>query len=296
MRNNIFVLMFLTLSILVYSANLYADDDAMMDRDDPEYTAVTGEWTASTWAPCAVGGGYHYARGDNDSLILDTAQNADISGYYMVYARWTSHANRNNNARYDIYDGTILRTWRYVDQRSRSCEWNYLATVYLTVGNRGRVKVSNPGALNSEYTVADGIRFVRTQHDRNDIIDEAGSDFASGANVSLTSSNKTVETVIITAPISGRVIVNASGYFNFTTSGADTGRCSITTGTTVDFAHLIIGEDDGGSVMSFMPFAGTRGFSVGAGSTTFRLVCNRYAGGISIGDPHMTAIFTSTGY
>ena len=101
-----------------------------------------------------------------------------------------------------------------------------------------------------------------------------------------------METVVTNAPSSGKVIVNASGYVRFSSAGNDGGRCSITAGTAIDFAHLIIFEDDGASVMTYASFAGTRGFNVSSGNTTFRLVCDRFTGSISIGDPNMTAIFT----
>jgi hypothetical protein len=41
----------------------------------------------------------------------------------------------------------------------------------------------------------------------------------------------------------------------------------------------------------FVPFSGTRGFSVGAGTFTFHLVCNAVGANVSVEDSQMTVIF-----
>ncbi len=130
-----------------------------------------------------------------------------------------------------------------------------------------------------------------------DILDEAGADFASGDDVAwpLTAADTTVRSVAIFPPSAGRVIVNASGYFSFRSTGDDAARCSITTGTAVDFTRLIITGDIGSSV-NFMPFASTRGFLPGLGGATFRLVCNEVSGAVLVEDISMTAIFVPTAY
>jgi hypothetical protein len=126
----------------------------------------------------------------------------------------------------------------------------------------------------------------------------AGADYAGGdQNFTLGPANSVVRSVTITAPAAGRVIVNASGYFDFNDAvGLDTGRCSITTGLAVDFSNLIIAGERTGTAMNWVPFAGTRGFNVGAGNTTFRLVCNEFNGNIEVEDTHLTATWVPRSY
>ena len=55
---------------------------------------------------------------------------------------------------------------------------------------------------------------------------------------------------------------------------------------------IITAEGTGGeSALLFTPFGATRAFSVGAGTTTFNLVCSLLAGSASVLDAAMTAIF-----
>jgi hypothetical protein len=125
----------------------------------------------------------------------------------------------------------------------------------------------------------------------------AGGDFA-GGNQDLALGGATiVRSISISAPDSGRVIVNASGYFDFNSAAAvDTARCSITTGTALDFSYLILaGERSGGSVR-YVPFAGTRGFNVNAGNTTFRLVCDEFAGDVNVADTNLTGTWVPRSY
>jgi hypothetical protein len=110
----------------------------------------------------------------------------------------------------------------------------------------------------------------------------------------VTTANQIVRSVSLTPAGAGTVIVQASGSFNLGDVAArDSVICSITTAAVVDGGHQIIGAEETGGVgaVRFMPFGATRAFSVGAGTTTFNLVCSLFAGTISVEDPVMTAIF-----
>ena len=127
----------------------------------------------------------------------------------------------------------------------------------------------------------------------------AGADYAGGQqDIALVAGNQTVRSVTISAPAAGgRVIVNASGYFDFADAvGVDVGRCSITTGLAVDFSYLIIAGERTGTSTRWVPFAGTRGFNVGAGNTTFRLVCNEFDGAVNVADTNLTATWVPRSY
>ena len=130
-----------------------------------------------------------------------------------------------------------------------------------------------------------------------DQADEAGADFASddqffnnvGVNVILRS-------VTITAPTAGQVIVSASGSSDFDdTAAVETMTCSITTGVNVDSHEIYAWEETANSGVNLMPLAGTRGFVVAAGSTTFNFVCSG-SGTVDMYNPSLTAIFVPTAY
>ena len=124
----------------------------------------------------------------------------------------------------------------------------------------------------------------------------AGADFlANAVTLALTAADQTVVSVAITAPGPGLVIVNASGYHS--SPAAALARCSITTGTAMDFGNLILDAvaDDGTFFRS--SFAETRGFDVaGAGTTTYNLVCNEFSGQVTATASQITAIFVPQMY
>ena len=126
-----------------------------------------------------------------------------------------------------------------------------------------------------------------------DILDAPRAQFAGGGQpILLTSTAAVVRSVNITAPTAGTVIVNATGYFAFPhTTILDAARCSITTGTTVDFSHLIVFGENRPDAMSHVPFGATRGFAVPAGTYAINLVCERAYGETAIGGSELTAIF-----
>jgi hypothetical protein len=140
----------------------------------------------------------------------------------------------------------------------------------------------------------DGGEIVNNSLSALELSNEAGAEFASGDQVlALAAADAIVRSIVLTAPSAGFVIVTASGYFDFNNT-AGTGRCAITTGAAVDFTHLIIAEGDSGT--NFIPFSATRGFIVAAGSTTFNLVCDEFAGNVEVEDSSLTAIFVPTRY
>jgi len=120
--------------------------------------------------------------------------------------------------------------------------------------------------------------------------------FASGdQSVTLTATAVVVRSVTMNIPAAGRVIATASGYFDFLDSSTtlERGRCSVTTGATIDFTHLIIQSDFATTTVGgvFSAFSGTRGFDVPAGSLTLNLVCDEFAGNVEVQDTSLTALF-----
>ncbi len=179
----------------------------------------------------------------------------------------------------------------------------------LTNYKAGVQNVANAGTIRTVFNLAGPeITVLNSFGTANLVIDVlgyyhntehlAGADYAGGdQNFTLGPANSVVRSVTITAPAAGRVIVNASGYFDFNDAvGLDAGRCSITTGLAVDFSNLIIAGERTGTAMNWVPFAGTRGFNVGPGNTTFRLVCNEFDGDIEVEDTQLTATWVPRSY
>jgi len=295
----------------------WADDDAIIDIDNHE-ASFSGTWGTESspilfygddfrWAACSGNDVSTYLWSDPTNITRETTFSSnqagilpDISGYYAVYVRWVAHPNRTDSARYRIFDGT---TQTYLggctkDQTGRGGEWVYCYTVNLTAGNVATVKLGN-NCEAGKYVVADAVRFVRISKDASDLIDEAGMDWTSGdQSFTLSTSPSVVRSVTLTVPTSGYALVNASGYFWWTSTGYDRARCSITTGTTIDFTHLIYASDHGDTLIgnSGTPFAATRGYSVNAGSYIFNLVCDLTVGSGEVNDSSLTAVFFPTRY
>jgi len=127
----------------------------------------------------------------------------------------------------------------------------------------------------------------------SDLSNEAGADGTGGnQSFALSPADIAVRQVTITAPSAGRVIVNASGYFFFSPSGI--GRCSITTGGTIDFNNLIYSRSSGGSESD--AWGATRIYIQAANTTTYRLVCDEFNGTVSVADTQLNAIFVPSTY
>lgn len=116
-------------------------------------------------------------------------------------------------------------------------------------------------------------------------------------SVTLSMSAQVVRSVSITAPSAGTFIVTATGYGKFDSSNHDVFRCAITTGTAIDYDYLIIADDYNSSNTGdtdYVPFAGTRGYSLSAGTYTFNLVCDTGGWETSaahVGDTSMHVLF-----
>ena len=97
------------------------------------------------------------------------------------------------------------------------------------------------------------------------------------------------------APAAGSVIVNVSGAFNFGSLDPALVYCSITTGTNISTPYSVVVRDAAEPLYDrFVPFGGTRSFSVAAGSsTTFRLVCVA-SSQVSVWNLALTALFVAS--
>ncbi len=111
--------------------------------------------------------------------------------------------------------------------------------------------------------------------------------------VNLSSTDVVVRSVVIVPTADGKVIVNSAGRMSRGDTAAFTGRCSISTGLTVEetLAQYVIFAA-GGSVFDAESFAGTRGFDVTKNvPVTIRLICDRTLGSGGLTSSSLTAVF-----
>jgi hypothetical protein len=164
---------------------------------------------------------------------------------------------------------------------------NSVTAVHIVPGAVGAAALA-PNAVSGENIVDLSIT-------TRDILDPPAIAFSSGEQE--VTFQLDVDTVIrqvtVTAPRLGRVVVNASGTFEFSDAGVDIARCEITTGTVIGTTHVIEAGDTAMNSIKFLPFAGTRGFDVSLGANTFNLVCDMVSGSVKLRDSSMTAIFVS---
>lgn len=114
--------------------------------------------------------------------------------------------------------------------------------------------------------------------------------FAGGEQIeALTGTDEVVRSVSLLPPRNGTVIVSSSGFFRADAINT-VGRCSITTGVTIDSDfHQIATLPTTGE---FQSIGGTRGFSVTQGNLlTVNLVCDLFSGTGVIEDTSLSAIF-----
>ncbi len=111
--------------------------------------------------------------------------------------------------------------------------------------------------------------------------------------VNLSPTDVVVRSVTVVPTADGTVIANSSGRMGRGDTGAFTGRCSITSGLSVDESLAqYVSFAAGGFVFDFENFAGTRGFDVTKNvPITVRLVCDRTAGNGGITFSSLTAVF-----
>jgi len=163
-------------------------------------------------------------------------------------------------------------------------------------GGIAPASITNIQIANNAVTSANVVNGSLTNAD---LADGPRANFASGdQEVDMTGVDTVYRSVTLTIPAAGRVVVSASAYFDFNDASAtvELARCSITTGTVLDGAHLMLSSDNGATDAGnvFSQAAGTRGFVVGPGAFTVNFVCSEFSGNIQIQDSSLTAIFIAS--
>ena len=198
---------------------------AVVEVDDNAAT-FTGTWKTSTAKLLYYGDDYEVGAGSGNATDTRTATfttgvvDTEVDGDYSVYARWTTDSNRCTAVYYDIYDGAALIATVTQNQQVNGGAWIRLGTFPFTANQLPKVVVSNRNCPTNRYVVADGIRIVQEDQNKNSIIDEGGAESAGGdQNLALTTTDAVARAISVTAPTAGYVIVNASGYWAASSAG-----------------------------------------------------------------------------
>ncbi|MDW7773245.1 MAG: hypothetical protein SCH71_10185 [Desulfobulbaceae bacterium] len=119
----------------------------------------------------------------------------------------------------------------------------------------------------------------------------AGIEFVGGdQQVNLSPTDTSVRAISVSVPGGRYCTINASGYFYL--SADNYARCSITTGTAVEFSYLALGSNYSNSTdINYVPFSATRTYYQAAGTTTYRLVCDSLSATTArVDDVNMAAV------
>ncbi len=205
-------------------------------------------------------------------------------------------------------------TWR----DSSGASGSFMLTPGAGIGGPARGVAASglpPGSITSIQlangavgTAAVAANTITTDHvldgslTRADIADAPRvSSFETSAVIAVPNDAHTVVAqVTVSAPAAGKVVVNSSGTFIFSSvATTDYIQCSLTTGFTAGSTSSAAGitaawQEAIGFNGIAAPFGGSRVFSVNAGSsTTFRLVCYALGPSIAVQAPTLNATFVA---
>ncbi|MBU1992818.1 MAG: peptidoglycan DD-metalloendopeptidase family protein [Patescibacteria group bacterium] len=120
------------------------------------YVTKSGSWQSGTLFTGFVGEGYLAAQSSSWSKPKFTWHfNVQNTGFYVIFAKWTHHENRDHKAKY-----TVVGTVAYRDQRQYgSYGYTYIGWKFLTPGDTYEVSVE--GTTPGRYVVADAIVLLK---------------------------------------------------------------------------------------------------------------------------------------
>lgn len=284
-----------------------------VEEVDNNAASFTGTWYTSTQRLLYYGDNYRFAQGSGGAAVTASATftstvDTEVDGEYSVYARWAVDPNRCTTARYRIYDGATLRGTVTRDLTANGGAWRRLGTYRFTPNSTPSVIVDNAGCPVSKFIIADGIRWVQEDVDRNAIVDEPGIEWAESGSVTNAGvgecgnpSWQVLRTITLSIPRSGFVLVQASGIVVNTLSGQyfRVGIDNSSTGKLIDsLAPYMENESDETGVWENEDrYAISNVYTVSAGTYSYYLKGCRSefaAGNIQWGD--FTAIYFPTRY
>jgi hypothetical protein len=145
--------------LFIFTSHAFAE--VALDSDDNAAT-FSGTWTQSNVGTSFYGNDFAIAQGAGsaDSARFYSPRTITSTGTWCIQARWISGANRTAAAKYQVFDGTTLRSTFTANQQVNGGAWRRLGCVTLTAGKTSEVRVSDSGVAAASLVVADGIRWV----------------------------------------------------------------------------------------------------------------------------------------
>ena len=124
---------------------------------DNSTATLVGAWTKESSLPGFFGSNYlsdgNAGKGTKSARFAATFT---FDGYYQVFARWTSGANRASSVPIDVVNASNTRTV-LVNQQINGGQWFSLG-VYFFKQSGGSVLIRNTGT--NGFVVADAVKFV----------------------------------------------------------------------------------------------------------------------------------------
>jgi len=144
-------------SNVVGATTITSPTELIIDNTDST-VSQSGSWSPSTNFPGYYGANYHYSPNQSGEWFEWQATGL-TAGTYQVFAYWNANADRPTDVSYRITHSGGTTTINNINQTQNGSQWNLLGT--YTFGTTGTVRVIS-GATGAEGTVADAVRFVRT--------------------------------------------------------------------------------------------------------------------------------------
>ncbi len=192
--------------------------ELIIDNTDTN-TSQSGSWSPSTNFPGYYGTDYHYSPNATGHWFEWTATTL-VAGTYEVYAYWNANTDRPTDVSYLITHSGGTATRNNVNQTQNGSQWNLLGT--YTFGTTATVRVQS-GGTGTEGTVADAIRFVKTNTTPCNTV--TTSNFSQAAYNSYGAPFDAFQT--------------STNLMNTTCTSADTHTINLTTGVTGDTTRII---------------------------------------------------------
>ena len=192
--------------------------ELIIDNTDTN-TSQSGSWSPSTNFPGYYGTDYHYSPNATGHWFEWTATTL-VAGTYEVYAYWNANTDRPTDVSYLITHSGGTATRNNINQTQNGSQWNLLGT--YTFGTTGTVRVQS-GGTGTEGTVADAIRFVKTNTTPCNTV--TTSNFSQAAYNSYGAPYDAFQT--------------STNLMNTTCTSADTHTINLTTGVTGDTTRIV---------------------------------------------------------
>jgi beta-glucanase (GH16 family) len=143
--------------VRAWSGNRAAATTVTVDNTDTANIDPAGIWTASSFTPGYLGTNYAHdgnaGKGTKSFTYLPPLLADDA---YLVYARWTTDANRATNVPIDILESNGVVSTVTVNQQLKGGQWNLLGVYDLAVLT-AEATIRTTGT--NGYVIADGLRF-----------------------------------------------------------------------------------------------------------------------------------------